>query len=74
MYLSFFLAVGKEAGRWWEIVQEDVGGAGATTSFVDPRSNNQGDKAARLCGAVKMHSKNELMSHPTPRTTHPLHH
>jgi hypothetical protein len=23
--LSLFLAIGKEAGRWWEIVREDVG-------------------------------------------------
>jgi hypothetical protein len=36
LYLSFFLAIGKEMGRWWEIVQEDIGCAGATASFIAP--------------------------------------
>jgi hypothetical protein len=30
LFSSFFLAVGKEAEERWEIVQEDVGCAGAT--------------------------------------------
>jgi hypothetical protein len=29
-----FSVVGKEAGRRWEIVREDVGCVGATTNFI----------------------------------------
>jgi hypothetical protein len=42
-------------------------------SFVDPLCNNQGGKAAGLYGAVKRRSKNDLMRHPTPHATHPIH-
>jgi hypothetical protein len=37
---SFFLAIGKEAEGWWEIMREDVGCAGATASFIAMRCNN----------------------------------
>jgi hypothetical protein len=40
--------IGKEVEGRWEIVREDVGGVGATASFIVPRCNNQGDKEARL--------------------------
>jgi hypothetical protein len=36
IYLSFITVVGKEAGRWWEIVRADVGLAGETASFIAP--------------------------------------
>jgi hypothetical protein len=36
LYLSFFSVVGKEAGRRWEIMQEDVGCVGAIASFIAP--------------------------------------
>jgi hypothetical protein len=49
LYLSFFSAIGKEAGRWWEIVSEDVGCAGAIASFIAPWCNNRGGKAAGHC-------------------------
>jgi hypothetical protein len=48
LYLSFFLAVGKEAGRWWEITRKDIGCAGATTSFIAPRCSNQRGKEVGL--------------------------
>jgi hypothetical protein len=48
LYLSFFSAVGNEAGRQWEIMWEDIGCVGATTSFIALRCNNRGGKAAGL--------------------------
>jgi hypothetical protein len=48
LYLPFFSAIGKEAGRQWEIVREDVGCVGATTSFIAPQCSNRGGKAAGL--------------------------
>jgi hypothetical protein len=48
LYLSFFSAVGKEAGRWWEIMWEDVGCAGPTTIFITLLSSNRGGKMAGL--------------------------
>jgi hypothetical protein len=41
LYLSFFLAVGKEAGKQWDIVWEDVGCTGATTIFIAPWCSNR---------------------------------
>jgi hypothetical protein len=57
--LSFSSAIGKEAGRWLEIMQENVGCAGATARFIATWYSNQGGKAARLWrhgkkGTVKM--------------------
>jgi hypothetical protein len=40
--------IGKEAEGRWKIVREDIDGVGATASFIVPRCNNQGGKAARL--------------------------
>jgi hypothetical protein len=48
LYLSFFSAVVKEVGRWWEIVQEDVGCTGATASFIAPQCSNLGGKVTGL--------------------------
>jgi hypothetical protein len=48
LYLSFFLAVGKEAGRRWEVMWEDEACGGAATSFIAPWCNNQGGEAAGL--------------------------
>jgi hypothetical protein len=48
LYLSFFSVIGKEAGRWWKILREDVGYEGATASFIAPRCNNLGGKATGL--------------------------
>jgi hypothetical protein len=45
---SFFSAVGKEAEGWWEIMPEDVGYAGVTTSFVDTQCNNRGGEMTGL--------------------------
>jgi hypothetical protein len=64
LYLSFFSPIGKEAGRRWEIVQEDVGCTGVT---------EEAKWSGSTC-TVNIHSKNELTHHPTPRTTRPLHH
>jgi hypothetical protein len=50
---SFFLAIGKEAGRRWEIMWKDVGYAGATASFIAPRCNDRGGKAAGLYRSSK---------------------
>jgi hypothetical protein len=49
---SFFSEVEKEAEGRWDIVWEDVGCVGATTSFIAPRCNNRESKAAglRMCG------------------------
>jgi hypothetical protein len=47
-YLSFFSAIGKEAGRQWEIMWEEVGCIGVTTSFIALRCNNRGGKVAGL--------------------------
>jgi hypothetical protein len=69
LYLSFFSTIEKETGRWWEIVREDVGCAGATTSFIAPRCGHRGGKAAGL----HRHSKTKLTCHPTPRMTCLLH-
>jgi hypothetical protein len=49
LYLSFFSAIGKEVGRWWEIVRKDVGCVGATTSFIALWCNNRGGKVTGLC-------------------------
>jgi hypothetical protein len=38
----------KEAGRWWEIVWEDICCAGATTSFIALQCSNWGGQVARL--------------------------
>jgi hypothetical protein len=40
LFSSFVSVVGKEAGRQWEIVWEDVGCIGATANFIAPRYNN----------------------------------
>jgi hypothetical protein len=40
--------MGKAVEGWWEIVQEDVGCIGASTSFIAPQCNNRGGKAAEL--------------------------
>jgi hypothetical protein len=53
LYLSIFSAVGKEAGRWWEIEQEDVGCIGASASFIAPWCSNRGGKVPGL----HMHGK-----------------
>jgi hypothetical protein len=53
LYLPFFSAIGKGAGRQWEIVWEDVGCVGATASFIAPWCNNRGGKAAGLCRCGK---------------------
>jgi hypothetical protein len=45
--LSFSWVLGKEAGRQWEIVREDVGCAGAIASFIAPWCSNRGGKATR---------------------------
>jgi hypothetical protein len=72
LYLSFFSAAGKEIRRQWEIVQEDVGCTGATTSFITPWCSEEAKRLGSV-GVVKRHSKNEHMHHPTPHTTHTLH-
>jgi hypothetical protein len=46
LYLSFSSVIGKEAGRQWKIVQEDVGCAGAIASFIALWCCNRGGKAA----------------------------
>jgi hypothetical protein len=74
LYLSFFLAIGKEEGRWWEIVREDVGCVGSTASFIPCGVIIEEAKWLGSTGSVKRHSKNELMHHSTPRMMHPLHH
>jgi hypothetical protein len=56
------------------MVWEDVGCAGAITSFIAPWCNNH--EEAKWLGsarATKRHSKNDLTRHPTPHTTCPLH-
>jgi hypothetical protein len=48
LYLSFFSAIGKEAGRRWEIVREDVSCEGVTTSFIALWCSNLGGKVVGL--------------------------
>jgi hypothetical protein len=48
LYLSFFLPIGKEARRWWEIMREDVACAGATVIFIALQCNNRGVKVVEL--------------------------
>jgi hypothetical protein len=48
LYPFSFLAIGKDVERWWVIMWVDVGCVGATTSFIAPRCNNRGGKAAGL--------------------------
>jgi hypothetical protein len=43
-------------GRQLEVVQEDVGGVGATTHFIAAQCNNRGGNAAGLC----MHGKRRI--------------
>jgi hypothetical protein len=66
---SFFLAIGKEAARRWEIVQEYVGCVGATASGIITEANWLG-----FPGVVKRRNKNDLTHHPTRRMMRSLHH
>jgi hypothetical protein len=74
LFPLFFSAIGKEVGRWWDIVREVVGCTGAITRFIAPRCNNRGGKVAGLRKHSKRHSKNNLMRHLTPCATCPIHH
>jgi hypothetical protein len=48
MFPIFFSVTGKEVGRRWEIMQEDVGCIGATASFIALWCTNRGGKVAGL--------------------------
>jgi hypothetical protein len=54
-------------------VWEDVGCAGVTTPALSPHTVTT-EEARRLgsIGAVKRHSKNDFMRHPTPLVTCPI--
>jgi hypothetical protein len=59
---------------WWEIVREDVSYTGVTTPTLYPCSvTTEEAKWLGSTGAVKRHSKNDLMRHLTPRMKRPLH-
>jgi hypothetical protein len=53
LYLSFFSAIGMEAGIRLEIVREDIGCTGVTTYFIALWCSNLGGKAAGLCMCCK---------------------
>jgi hypothetical protein len=53
---------------------EDVGSVGATTLALYPRGVTTVEvRWLGSAGAVKGHSKNDLMHHLTPRMTCPIH-
>jgi hypothetical protein len=75
LFSSFFSPIGMEAEEWWEIVQKDVGCAGATTPTLKPHSvTTEEEKRLGSASMVKRRNKNDLTRHPTPHMMHHLHH